>query len=89
MTLTTDKGQTYEVDWAWSDAKRGEMRASVLRDMPIAEALSAFDGCRHMHTSDPGEGERDHDGYIRLVAVQRFVQDGTTQLMWDRGDTDD
>lgn len=85
MTLMTDKGLTVDVDWAWSPTIDGRMMAQLQTALTVAEAAERFDGCAHMHTSDPHEGERDHDGYTRLIGVMVDPEHGTTQLTWDKG----
>lgn len=88
MTLTTDKGLTADVAWAWSPTSDGKMMAQFPRVIPIGE-LDVLCGCAHMHTSDPHEGERDHDGYTMIVGYQADTAKQTTTITWAKGgDTD-
>lgn len=78
MTITTSRGKTFDVNWAWAD---GEMLRIELADQRnIAEIAEDFDGVERVERRDENEGDAVYEGYTMLTMVAKDMRKGTAQL---------
>lgn len=73
MLLTTDRNQTFEVNWAWAPINDDDdlMLELTCDDRLFSQIALDFEGLKHIHTSDKFEGERDYDGYDQIRSMIR------------------
>lgn len=84
-TITTNKGKTYEVDYAWAPLMNGSCGISLKDARPISEIVPEFDGLTHIHMVDEGVGEYDFDGYTRLEEIRAQDQHGNVYIRLAKG----
>ena len=87
MTVTTSRGKTFEIDWMWGPMMNtGEMMLQLEDTRPMAEIAADFDGVRTFHRESELEGDRDYEGYTRIVSIARVSggQQGRVQITFDR-----
>lgn len=78
MTLTTDRGKTFEVAWAWAPVGEDDDLMFALTDArPLAEIAADFEGCKRFHRTSELEQplEVDYDGYTRIRSIVRQKRD--------------
>lgn len=74
MTLTTSKGRTFDVSWAWAPAgEYGGLMLEYEDGRKISEIAADWEGCSHIHRESETEGNADYEGYtvLRIIARQR------------------
>lgn len=85
MTLTTDKGKTFDVDWAWAPVGYEEELMFEYADARDLGAIVAdMDGVAHFHRESENEGDADYDGYTRIRSISRDFRRGTVQITLGR-----
>lgn len=76
MTLTTDKGKTFEVNWAWAPVGEDEDLAFELADdkRELSQIAADFEGCARIHRESENEMPEsiDYDGYKRIRSIVRY-----------------
>lgn len=86
MTLTTDKGKTFDIHWAWAPAGAdGDLMLEYEDERDLAAIVADFDGVAHFHRASELEGDMDFDGFTRIKAVVRDFRRGTVQLTLAKG----
>lgn len=78
MTLTTDKGKAFEVDWAWAPVGIEDDLMFELTDArSLSEIAADFEGCKRFHRTSEAEQphEIDYDGYTRIRSIVRGKND--------------
>lgn len=68
-TLTTNKGLTYEVDYAWAPLLDGTCRIQMIDDRPLSVIAPEFEGLSSIHYSESSTGEYEYDGYDILSGI--------------------
>ena len=77
-TLTTSKGQTFEVEYAWAPAPDGGCHIQLRDTRRTHEIAADFDGCQTLTYTDPVDGERVFSGYTAVRQITRFDNGRTT-----------
>lgn len=74
MTLTTSKGRTFDVSWAWAPENAdGDLMIEYSDNRKISDIAEDWEGCSHIHRESETEGNKDYEGYtvLRIIARQR------------------
>lgn len=73
MTVTTDRGKTFPVDWMWGPV--GPEQALMLRltddPRPLSAIAPDLEGVARFHRASRSEGDLDFDGYTLLTGLTR------------------
>ena len=87
MTITTDKGKTFEVNYAWGPVRStGELMIELAADArPISEIAADFEGVQVFDRPDEHQGNMTFVGYTELVSVVRDRNTGAVLLALRRG----
>lgn len=80
MKITTNKGKTYEVNFAFAPTTGGNCMVEIKDTRPMAEIAAEFEGVEKMIREDEDEGNAVYEGYTMLVSIVRNVQRGTVLL---------
>lgn len=84
MTITTDKGKTFDVSFAWGPVRWGSERRLIIELAADARALSEicadFEGVQTFERKDEDEGDMTFAGYTDLVSASRDRSRGTVSL---------
>lgn len=83
MTITTNRGQEFKVNWAW--ASDGVLRIELPEIRPIGDIAEDFDGLVKIERTSEEEGDDTYIGYNELTGVTRNRQKGTTLLTLEKG----
>ena len=87
MTLTTNRGKTFEIGWIWATTRGGDRLMIELADnRPMAEIAADFDQVETFErttTKMPGVKEV-YAGYTRLVGMSRENAEGVIRLTLER-----
>lgn len=67
--LTTDKGLSYEVDYAWAPLLDGSCRIQMPDNRALSVIGEEFEGLSRIHYINPNTTEYDFDGYNKLVGI--------------------
>lgn len=84
MTITTSRGKTFDVNWAWASRTKNQLQIELNDTRPIADIAADFDGLETISRESDTEGDKLYEGYKRLVAVIQNLESGTTQLIFDK-----
>lgn len=89
MTITTNRNQTFEVNWAWApvmiEGKEALMFELTHDIRPISQIAKDFEGLTHIHRANTVEGDMDFDNYGYLQAVSIFPK-GAVRLTLFKND---
>ena len=86
MSITTDKGKTFEVNYAWGPVSTGELMIELSADArPISEIAVDFEGVQVFDRPDEHQGNMTFVGYTELVSVVRDRNTGAVLLVLRRG----
>ena len=77
--ITTDRGEAYEVDYAWAPLSDGSCLITMQDDRRLSVIASEFDGLQRIHYTDDDAGEYDWEGYSRLTDLGT-VQPGRVRI---------
>lgn len=84
MTITTDKGKTFDVSFAWGPVRwNGEQRLMIelTADVrPLSEICADFEDVQTFERKDEDEGDMTFTGYTDLVSASRDRSRGTVTL---------
>lgn len=84
MTITTNRNQTYTVDWIDSlltDPKKLLMQMEDAR--PIAQIVPDFDGLTRIDRVSETQGDKTYEGYTSLTGISR-KNDGKILITMER-----
>ncbi len=84
MTIWTNRGQTFNVNWAWATEDRGQLMIELKEDRSIGEIADDFDGLVKIERKSEEEGDDTYLGYDDLVGVTRNRKNGTVLLTLER-----
>ena len=73
-TITTDKGKTYEVGYAWAPLMDGSCFIAMQDARMLSEIAAEFEGLESIHYVDTDTGEYDFTGYTVLTGISRDGQ---------------
>ena len=83
-TITTDKGKTYLVEYAWAPLGDGSCGICLSDDPRMLSVIAAeFEGVENIHLVDPNVGENDFPGYTVLQQIGRTGK--TVQMKLTKG----
>ena len=85
-TITTSKGKTYPVAYAWAPLWNGNCGIALVDDPRLLSEIAAeFEGLTNVHLHDPDDStpERDFEGYTKLIQIQRA--DDAVQIVLSKG----
>lgn len=82
MTVKTDRGKTFDVNYAWGPVRStGELMIELTADArPISEIASDFEGVQVFDRPDEHQGNMTFVGYTELVSVVRDRNTGAVLL---------
>lgn len=84
MTITTDKGKTFDVNFAWGPVRWNGAQRLMIELAKDARALSEicadFEGVKTIERKDEDEGDMTFTGYTDLVSASRDRSRGTVTL---------
>ena len=86
MRITTNRGKTFDVNYAFAPTSKGTCMMEILDNRPIAEVAADFDGLETISRESENEGNAVYTGYDTLVSVFRNTAKGTVQLTLERSD---
>ena len=86
MTITTNTGKTFDVNWAWPPRNTNKLMIEMKDTRPIQEIAADFDGLESISRESETEGNAVYTGYGTLVGVIRDTMKGTVQLTLERND---
>lgn len=69
--ITTSKGKTYEVDYAWGPLYDGSCGISIEDNRKLSVIADEFEGLTTIHLVDTDTGEYDFIGYDVLTEISR------------------
>lgn len=81
MTVTTNRGQTFDVNWAWADESQNRLMIELKDEArSIEEIASAFDGLDTISRESEEEGDATYNGYDTLLGVVRNLEQRTALI---------
>lgn len=79
MTLTTSRGQTYDVTWAYAPVgEYGDLMLEYPDARPMAQIAEDWEGCERITRRSAEEGDAVYEGYTRIRSIVR--RGSTVQL---------
>lgn len=88
MQVSTNRGQTFDVNWAW-EHKNGPLMIELKEDRSIGEIADDFDGLVRIERKSEEEGDATYSGFDVLVSVTRNRKNGTVLLTLEKGGVSD
>ena len=87
MTVKTDRGKTFDVNYAWGPVRStGELMIELTADArPLSQIAADFEGVQAFERVDENEGNMTFEGYTELVSVVRDRNTGAVLLALRRG----
>lgn len=89
MTITTNRGKTFDVNWAWANDDPDQLMIELKDTRPIEEIAHDFDGLTEIRRKSEEEGDDTYVGYNKLTGVTMNLKKGTTLLTLERSASDD
>lgn len=86
MTITTNRGKTFDVNWAWPPRNTNRLMIELKDTRPIAEIAEDFDGLETISRESETEGNAVYTGYSTLISIVKDTSKGTAQLTLERSD---
>lgn len=82
MTVKTDRGKTFDVNYAWGPVRStGELMIELTADArPLSQIAADFEGVQAFEREDENEGNMTFEGYTELVSVVRDRTRGAVLL---------
>lgn len=82
MTLTTEKGKTFDVNYAWGPVRStNELMIELASDArPLSQICVDFEGVQTFERKDKDEGDKTFTGYTELVSAVRDRNSGSVLL---------
>lgn len=87
MTVKTDRGKTFDVNYAWGPVRStGELMIELTADTrPLSQIAADFEGVQAFGREDENEGNMTFEGYTELVSVVRDRNTGAVLLVLRKG----
>lgn len=89
MTIMTNRGQTFDVNFAYAPTSKGRCMIELKDSRDVSEIAQDFEGLTKISRKSENEGDAVYEGYDVLVSVQRNIQDGTALLTLERSNAHD
>lgn len=86
MTITTNRGKTFEAVWAWAMSNTNQLMMELRDTRPIYKIAKDFDGLTTIDRKSEEEGDATYTGYDTLVMAVRDRKNGTVRLTLERSD---
>ena len=83
MNVTTNRGQTFKVNWAWATSD-GRLMIELPSAGRIADIAEDFDGLTEIKRKSEEEGDATYIGYDELTSVIKDTEKGTALLSLKR-----
>lgn len=82
MTVKTDRGKTFNVNYAWGPTRTtGELMIELADDArALSEICADFENVQTFERKDENEGNMTFAGYTDLVSISRDSSRGTVAL---------
>lgn len=84
MTIKTDKGKTFDVNYAWGPVRLNAEKRLMIElaedTRPLSDICADFDGVQTFERKDEDEGDMTFEGYTDLVSASRDRSRGTVTL---------
>lgn len=71
MTITTSRGQTFDVFWCWAPTADGSLMLSLQDERRLPEIAADFDGLASIRRTSEEEGDAVYQGYDDLRGISR------------------
>lgn len=86
MTITTDRGKTVEINYAWGPVRTtGELMIEIKADTrKISEIAKDFEDVQTFERKDENEGNMTFTGYTELRRITCEKETGTVLLVLGR-----
>ena len=84
MTITTNRGQTFNVNWAWATSD-GRLMIELPDTRSIEEIAQDFDGLVKIERKSEYEGDATYIGYDMLTSVVMDSEKRTALLVLRKG----
>lgn len=82
MIITTDKGKTYNVAWAYAPAgEDGDLMLEYSDARPMAQIAADWEGCERINRQSDEEGDAQYKGYTRIRSIVRRRGDAVQVTM--------
>ena len=88
MQVTTNRGQTFNVNWAWATSD-GRLMIELPDTRSIAEIAEDFDGLVKIERKSEYEGDATYIGYDLLTSVVMDSEKRTALLVLRKGVNND
>ena len=88
MTITTNRGQEFKVNWAWATSD-GRLMIELPDTRSIAEIAEDFDGLVKIERKSEYEGDATYIGYDMLTSVVMDSEKRTALLVLRKGVNND
>ena len=71
MTVKTDRGKTFDVNYAWGPVRStGELMIELTADArPLSQIAADFEGVQAFEREDENEGNMTFEGYTDMVSL--------------------
>lgn len=73
MTITTDRGKTFEAQWAYAPTSAGSLMASIIDDRPLSAICKDLEGVQRIERASETEGDAVYEGYTVLTGAVRYT----------------
>jgi hypothetical protein len=83
MTVTTNRGETFKVNWAWATSDE-RLMIELPSTERIADIAECFDGLTKVERKSEYEGDATYIGYDVLTSVIKDTEKGTILLSMKR-----
>lgn len=86
MTITTNRGKTFDVNWAWAMKDSNRLMIELPDKRSVSEIAEDFDGLTRIDRKSKEEGDKVYTGYTMLTRVIKDTEKGTALVTLERGD---
>lgn len=84
MTITTSRGMTLEVNWAFPPRGTDKLMIELPDTRPVADIATEFDGLSVIERKSDTEGDATYTGYTMLTGVVKNTKQGTALLTLEK-----
>lgn len=89
MTIMTNRGQTFDVNFAYAPTSMGQCMIELKDSRGVSDIAQDFEGLEKISRKSENEGDAEYIGYDVLVSVQRDIKKGTALLTLERSNAHD
>lgn len=84
MTITTSRGKTIDVKWAYPLYGEEKLMIELHDTSPVADIATEFDGLSVIERKSDTEGDATYTGYTMLTGVVKNTKQGTVLLTLEK-----